>query len=481
MKPEVFIRVNFDHEIGLGHLVRCIALADMLKKDFNIRFFYREGTIPDSTYLGDTGFSFTRIDNETEFIEKLSKERIVVLDGYHFNIDYQWQIKSKGCLLVCIDDVHDQHFAADLIINHAPGIHKEAYSTPFYTQFALGTAYALLRQPFLLSARKKDEEKKRKEINDTVMICFGGADPLNITEKALATARKFEQLSKIIVVTGGFYQYADSLTDHLKADTRTEWHTNLSDIAMAEVMMRSDIAIVQSSGILFESLSSGCMAVTGVYIYNQKFVYSNFVNSNAAYGAEDFSELPLSKALSAAISNTTGKHVSLIDGHSDERLSKIFHQLALSAKIQVQRATMDEVDLTYKWAADPRIRNFSFNRHSISYEEHTTWLQSKLEDTKCVYLIAKLDMDPIGSIRFDYKENTQVISYLVDPSFQGQGLGQMLLLAGIQYMLTYVPGVKPCFTGYVVDNNFPSLKAFRKLGFSESKVDGNYKFELVLS
>lgn len=480
MKPELFIRVNFDHEIGLGHLVRCMALAEMLKKYFSIHFFYSEGTTPGSTYLAGSGFSFSRINNEAEFIEKLTSEVIVVLDGYHFHIDYQWQIKSKGCLLVCIDDVHDQDFAADLIINHAPGIFKEDYNTPFYTQFALGPDYALLRQPFLLAARKKEEEKKKKEVNDTVMICFGGADPLNITEKALATVIKFEQLTKIIVVTGGLYQYADSLTDHLKADSRIEWHTNLSDIDMAAVMMRSDIAIVQSSGILFESLASGCIAVTGVYIDNQKFVYNNFVNSNAALGAEDFSELPLSKALSSAINNTTDEHVSLIDGHSDERLDKIFRQLVMNVRIRVQHATIDEVDLTYKWATDQRIRNFSFNRHSISYEEHTTWLRSKFEDANCVYLIAKLDTDPIGSIRFDYKEDTQVISYLVDPAFQGQGLGQVLLLAGIQYMMKNVPGQKLHFTGYVVADNIPSLKAFRKLGFTESKVDGNYKFELAV-
>lgn len=480
MKPELFIRVNFDHEIGLGHLVRCMALAEMLKKYFNIHFFYLDGTTPGSTYLAGSGFSFSRINNEAEFIEKLTSEVIVVLDGYHFHIDYQWQIKSKGCLLVCIDDVHDQDFAADLIINHAPGIFKEDYNAPFYTQFALGPDYVLLRQPFLLAARKKEEEKKRKEVNDTVMICFGGADPLNITEKALATVIKFEQLKKIIVVVGGLYQYADSLDKYLKTDTRIEWHANLSDIAMAAIMMRSDIAIVQASGILFESLASGCIAVTGVYIDNQKFVYSNFVNSNAAYGAQDFSELPLSKALVSAINNTTGEHFSLIDGYSDERLGKMFRQLAFSGKIRVERATTADTDITFKWATDPRVRNFSFNRNTISYEEHTTWLRSKFEDAYCVYLIAKLDTDHIGSIRFDYKEDTQVISYLVDPAFQGQGLGQVLLLAGIKYMMKNVPGKKLHFTGYVVADNIPSLKAFRKLSFTESKVDGNYKFELAV-
>ena len=43
--------------------------------------------------------------------------KIVVLDGYHFDTNYQTKIKQKGCKLVCIDDLHDKHFVADIIIH----------------------------------------------------------------------------------------------------------------------------------------------------------------------------------------------------------------------------------------------------------------------------------------------------------------------------------------------------------------------------
>ena len=42
MKPKVYIRADGSHDIGLGHLIRCIALAHMLKNDFDITFVCKE-------------------------------------------------------------------------------------------------------------------------------------------------------------------------------------------------------------------------------------------------------------------------------------------------------------------------------------------------------------------------------------------------------------------------------------------------------
>ncbi len=58
---------------------------------------------------------------------------IVVLDGYHFGTNYQKQIKLKGAKLVCIDDMHDKEFVADLIINHIPRITPQDYNVQPFT------------------------------------------------------------------------------------------------------------------------------------------------------------------------------------------------------------------------------------------------------------------------------------------------------------------------------------------------------------
>ena len=201
MKAEVFIRADGGPKIGLGHLVRCSALANMLKDDFSISFFCKE--IPEKLQVEfqQNGYFVVIIDHEDQFFSQISGESIVVLDGDGFDTDYQQKIKVSGARLVCIDSLHNRRFLADLIISHAPGLTSDNYKAQPYTRFALGIKYALLRPSFL------EQVKKTRILTkiENVFICFGGADPLHITEKVLQVISGIERFKKIIVITGNEY------------------------------------------------------------------------------------------------------------------------------------------------------------------------------------------------------------------------------------------------------------------------------------
>ena len=88
----------------------------------------------------------------------------------YYATEYQQQIKDKGCKLVCIDDIHDKHYVADVVINHAPGLDKNNFSVEPYTKLCLGLDYVLLRKPFLEKPIAANKEIKYNK----VFICFGG-------------------------------------------------------------------------------------------------------------------------------------------------------------------------------------------------------------------------------------------------------------------------------------------------------------------
>jgi UDP-2,4-diacetamido-2,4,6-trideoxy-beta-L-altropyranose hydrolase len=190
LKAEVFIRADGGPQIGLGHLVRCSALAHMLKDDFSISFFCKE--IPENLQdeFQQNDYFVVIINHEDQFFSQISGDSIVVLDGDGFDTDYQQRIKVSGARLVCIDSLHNREFLADLIISHAPGITSDDYKAQPYTRFALGIKYALLRPSFLEQAEKTRILTKIEK----VFICFGGADPLNITEKVLPVSSALRRL-----------------------------------------------------------------------------------------------------------------------------------------------------------------------------------------------------------------------------------------------------------------------------------------------
>ena len=117
---KIYFRADASATIGYGHFIRTLALADMLKDDFDCTFFTCHPTSYQVSEM-EKVCPFVTLQEEAhydEFLSSLQGDEIVVLDNYFFTTDYQRAIKQKGCRLVCVDDMHDKHYVADVVINH---------------------------------------------------------------------------------------------------------------------------------------------------------------------------------------------------------------------------------------------------------------------------------------------------------------------------------------------------------------------------
>jgi len=474
MKPELNIRADGNEHIGLGHLIRCSALGHMMKDDFNITFFSK--SIPDSLKqeFEQYNFKVRRITKEKDFLDYISDDKVVVLDGYDFNTEYQKRIKTKGCKLVCIDDLHNQEFVADLIINHTPGITPKDYNAQPYTTFALGLEYVLLRPSFLNHAK----EESRIENIETLLISFGGADPQGLTKKTLQVVIQFNIFKKIIVVTGASFIEDPEFLILLNQDNRIEHSQELNEQEMSNAMCEADLAILPASGVLFEALSTGCLVISGQYTINQKLVYENFKKNGLFYDAGNFEESQLKHAIEEAISQPSSVK-KMIDGKSQERLEKIIKTIQKEDSIHLRAAQGDDLELTYRWATNPVIRCYSFQQHQITLQEHSSWFLVKVDNPDCIYFIGENSGIPFGSIRFDIVDNEAIISFLVDPEYHGQGLGGVLLKRGLEKLVNEKEYLQQSFnviSGYVLKPNISSIKAFERLGFEKTEYSDKLKF-----
>lgn len=470
----IFIRVDGDATIGLGHLVRCYALANMLKDDFDITFFCRSIPKHIENELCISGFRVILIAHENDFLAIVAKDNIVVLDGYNFDTKYQMAIKGKGINLVCIDDMHEIEFVADLIINHAPGVSPPQYKAQPYTQFALGPDYVLLRPSFL----HQEIRPKQVDKNETILICFGGADPGGLTIRTLKVVLEFGHFKRIIIITGAAYLTPNEFGPILESDPRIIHMHNLNEEQMLSAMQETDIAVVPASGILYEALSTGCKVISGYTADNQKFMYERFRECGYFTDADNFTEIALNKALTEIQLNNKIV-VGLIDGKSPKRIRNLIEQFSKEPLIIVRKAEMYDKKITFSWATNSAIRHYSFQQHQITYDEHSKWFIKKITDRACLYLLAELNTIPIGSIRFDISNGVASISYLVDPEFHGQGFGLILLKKGIICLLSSeVFEMKQIrvISGEVMKENIASLKAFERLGFDRVDHENYYKF-----
>ncbi len=157
-KKTIIFRADGSKTIGMGHFVRTLALAEMLKEHFHCIFATRNPSIYQVKQIEKICNDFINLpEGESHFkifLEYLKGNEIVVLDNYFFTTDYQYKIKSKGCTLICIDDIHDKHYVADIVINQAEGMSKSKFSIEKYTKLLLGYRYALLRKEYYSIIKK---------------------------------------------------------------------------------------------------------------------------------------------------------------------------------------------------------------------------------------------------------------------------------------------------------------------------------------
>ena len=280
-KRKIFFRADAGAQIGYGHFIRTLALADMLRDDFDCTFLtqspseYQQKEVEKVCPL----VALPSDDSKFEkFIDCLKGEEIIVLDNYFYTSEYQKQIKEKGCKLVCIDDMHDKHYYADVVINH--GLTDEnLFDVEPHTRLCLGFDYALLRRPFI-------QVSNTVKLPNSWFISFGGTDFLNLTEKILKAIHDDPRVDSITVVIGDAYKYIENLKNYPKATIEK----NLTAEEMADVMRKAQYAILPSSSVCIEALACRCKVAAGFFVSNQQPYHDEWSRNGFIWGLGNIAE-----------------------------------------------------------------------------------------------------------------------------------------------------------------------------------------------
>lgn len=414
-KRKVYFRADASAEIGYGHFIRTLALADILKDDFDCTFFtqspseYQQQECRNVCRLISLPADDSRFDI---FLEYLEGKEIVVLDNYYYSSEYQKKIKDKGCKLIHIDDVHDRHFYADVIINHGYAL-KSQYDTEKYTRFCLGASYALLRKPFY------NQNTSFKRQVGRWIVCFGGSDKYNITERALKSLCNRSDVTQIIAIVGDMYKYASNLND----DAKVTVLSNLSADDMYIQYSTAEYIVCSASSVCYEALACGCKVLAGYYVDNQKDFYLGLLETNLIHPIGNLISTDFDKCLS----------------HTDTAISKINIQHARLNLLNVFKTidfrVINYIDLTIEqnrvvWMTRnlQEIRACMSNDAPFSFETHLAFIESLKENTSKLYFAVYRGDDFIGSYDFiDIKDgNSAEHGLYINPSFHNKGYGTLI-------------------------------------------------------
>ena len=494
------IRADASVQIGTGHVMRCLTLADELcgggaEAIFVCREF--DGNL--CGYIEEKGYIVHRLpvsdSSEQNFesglkhsawlgadwktdagqVEEIIKNLGTTPDWLvvdHYALDKRWEgyLRPYVKKIMVIDDLADRAHDCDLLLdqNFYENLERRYDGlVPTWCEKLLGPKYALLRPEFRearKNLRKRDGHVRR------IMIFFGGSDPTNETTKALEAIRMLNRPDIAVDVVVGAFNPHRKVIEQIASDLPDcTCHFKVED--MAALMAGADLAVGAGGTTVWERCMLGLPSLVTTVAENQERIISDmaesgyllFVGRSEAVSVESlYHAFEIALQSQWLLISFDRKTQSLVDGKGVKRVA----QEIMPLDIMLRMATMDDCEAIYKWRNAEETRRHIFNSEPISLDEHRRWFMESLENPNRQILIAELCGRSAGVLRYDIDGRLAIISIYTAPGIKGYGIGTQIIRTGSNWLHRHFPDVHK-IQAKVLPKNVVSKKAFVSAGYTE--------------
>ncbi|AMR26629.1 hypothetical protein A0257_05600 [Hymenobacter psoromatis] len=465
-------RADGNPATGLGHVVRCQALAQALSPAVEKIFVLRDPAPALQQQLAEAELAVQLVPPaisaglpEAGWLAGwLRPNDMVVLDGYHFSPAYQRLLAATGAALVCLDDLITPPNWASVVLNQAGGVGPAAYDRVPLACLCLGPAYALLRPAFWQRAPAQSTTSPPR-----LFLNMGGADPTDQTLALLPRLREQFPTHHLEVVTGAAYPHQATL----QAAAHTcgpliSLYQNLAASELAALLRTCQVFVCPPSGVAYECCAAGGAVLLHPTADNQRALFDFLVRGEIALPLAEGLTLPESE-LAALAARQLPRQRALFDGLASQRLQEVFTELAVRQRYTVRRATAADATRYFEWANDPAVRRHAINPEPISWPTHMAWFGRRLQDAGTyLYILTDAAGEPVGQVRIEFEAPGQpgLIDYSVAAAYRGQGLGGVLLARALQRLRHERPALAGgAVVGQVQAGNGASARVFERLRF----------------
>ena len=326
----ILFRADGNIKLGLGHIVRCLALADVLKNtnsNLELTFItkYKEGKkiIEEKKYK-----VISSVDDELNQIRNLADENTLLLtDFLDTDNSYISRIREMTDLKVISIDNNTKlkRINSDILINanvFDEGEKKVIGSTRYY----LGPKYMILRKEF---EEVHAEETYIKDKVQTVVVMFGGTDHRGFTIKVANALQNIHSEVHINLIVGPAFPHNDKLNAFL-SKTNRKFSLFLSPENLIEIMKSADVAITAAGIALYELAALGVPSIVIPQAKHQEDIAKAFEKSGACInmGAYPSNKMIYKSTMMLMGSELHRKQLSenakmLVDGGGTKRIVRL--------------------------------------------------------------------------------------------------------------------------------------------------------------
>jgi UDP-2,4-diacetamido-2,4,6-trideoxy-beta-L-altropyranose hydrolase len=490
---------------GLGHLKRCTALAGQLSAagvsstlvllnaaDLTLK---QTGTAwqavfqlqQDGVWSDFGGMPLADALTRTLGELALGDFDAVVVDAYAWTVEHTLGLRERvpGALFIAIDDLINRDLAVDCLINHnfAPDLQQRyqalAGTGTIKPRVLSGPAFALIDPSYATEIVRADASDDAGV--HSVGIFLGGGDVAGPLKMVL------EHL-ELLAFAGAVEVVASDLASNRAAlDVPRQPYTlvwNRGEASLRNFFARHALHIGAGGGATWERFATGAPTLAIATADNQlaslPLLHEQGLLVWAQAGADDQTFATAFQALCSSAAHRRSLSElgrAMVDGRGAARAAAALCAMRDPSQISLRRAVQADEALLLQWANDPQVRASGFSAQQITPQEHSRWFASRLAlPSPLGVWVAEVELGrvstmQVGNIRFEanpdaaYPERSVVLSYALDKSFRGLGLGRRLLGLGLAQVanLTVIAFVKP--------TNTASAALFTSLGFAQREYE----------
>jgi UDP-2,4-diacetamido-2,4,6-trideoxy-beta-L-altropyranose hydrolase len=341
--PAVLFRCDGGPEIGIGHVMRCHALAKAFG-DLGWRCSFAMSQASASLFLQENANVVPDGNDGTSSVSAaIAAQNIdcLVVDHYGLDAQFEREAAKVAALIVVIDDLANRPHHCHLLVDSNPQRQASDYAqyTTANTRFLLGARYALLRSEFGHLHRARGQRLKRTP--KRLIIALGGADPGNVSAHLLEALPHLSGagLQAILIVgqanpnRAGLIARAEALGAEVVCDPPN----------LVALMADADIAISGGGTTCLEFACLGVPTLAIILADNQRAIARAIENAGAARlldGDDSLNPRRVADAVMAMVSDwKLRQHMgaagqTLIDGKGAERVAEETAQLLAARKLE---------------------------------------------------------------------------------------------------------------------------------------------------
>lgn len=493
---KIAIRVDASLQMGTGHLMRCLTLADAARRaGTRIRFVSRALAPHLAAMLAERGYELAALaaaparahdgaeagtahahwlgagiaDDAAATSAALADAQWDWLVVDHYGLDARWEtaLRARARRLLVIDDLADRRHDCDVLLDqnaYADAATRYTALVPPHATLLLGPAHALLRAEF---AQARAALAPRAGAVRRLLVFIGGADADNVTAGVLdVLARVAPPGLAVDVVLGAAHPQRAALE---QACALAGWNCHVQSRDMAGLMARADLAIGAGGSATWERCCLGLPALTLCIAANQRQLVDDAAAAGLIYAPAlaTGDAAGLERHLLALLDNP-GLRLHLarqgwaaVDGQGAARVAGAL----LAGALTMRPASAADSAQLFEWRNHAAVRAVSRQRDPIGAAEHAAWLAAVLADPARVLLIGLRGDAPVGVVRYDLAGSQAEVSIYLLAACMGQGLGGPLLAAAEAWLRVQRPAVRS-IVAEVLPGNVASQRLFERAGFS---------------